>query len=122
MLITLITSLLLSAQPIISQNYDEIPIFLPTPIPPGTHHPNSQSPYCSTGYYDLVSNVLVLYFNESNLSGTVQISVSNGEYYEETFNTDWGIIEIPMSGNPGVYSITLSLENVGLTGTQFVLF
>ena len=101
-----------------------IPVTIPSPPPPP---PTGATPHSLTtpiaqGYYDVDLMELHLTFQQS--VGMCEISVLNcltNELVEEVFDPEWGTLVIPLSGNPGLYWITLQTGNGTIYTSSFIL-
>lgn len=86
-----------------------------------TNHPHAPLRPLAEGYYDLETDELVLNFNYD--WGTCLITVSNsaGESFQQFFDTSFGTMVMQLSGEPGVYSVSILSEGGVLVSTQFLL-
>jgi len=104
-----------------SSNEGTIPILIPS-IPPGTSIPRPHAPShpIAEGYFDIETNLLTLHF--VNL-GTCHIQIQNtaGETISEDFDTSLEFFSVYLSGQPGLYSITVNTENGSMYISQFLL-
>lgn len=89
-------------------------LIVPKPGPEDEPRTNVPNPFIA----ELLDGSVTVLLCVTNPCGTVSIQVTStaGDNYSTYFNTSDGAIFLPISGNTGNYSMTISLSN----GFQFV--
>ena len=98
-----------------------IPVVISDSSPSGWDEPHSLSSILAQGYYDLESSVLSLSFLQS--VGVCQITVTNtvGDYYIDSFNSDAGLFTMQLSGESGLYIVSVVTADGVEYMTQFFI-
>ena len=95
--------------------------FPPTSPPVGNNQPHAPAQPVVGGYYNMVSEELVLTFLTDLGTCVVTVTSGNGSYYQETFDTANGTLIMSVPAVQGLY--TISIQTIGGTfvSTPFLI-
>ena len=96
-----------------------IPKSTPEEVPSKPHAPARP---VAQGYYDMEASVLFLSFNRNMENCIIEVSSTDGDYICENLSGADSFVSFSLSGNPGLYVITITHADGTQTGTQFILF
>ena len=99
-----------------------VPLTIPKTPLSGTDHPHSPSMYFAQGHFDLQSNVLSLSFFESVGVCTITVTNTMGELYMDVFDSDCGLFQMILSGEPGLYIVSIQTGTGAVYSGQFMVF
>lgn len=93
----------------------------------GSGLPDSLGPHAparpiAQGYFDMETSVLFLIFNRNMENCIVEVSSTAGDYITDILTAACSSNSYPLSGNPGIYEIRITLPDGTQTGSQFILF
>lgn len=122
--ITLTTVMAIVLCPIVSFAEEErIPIVIPGTPPGNPNIPNPHAPArpFATGYFDLETNMLCLQFIGEGVC-TLTITSTAGDNIQECFDLSLVNYSTALSGMPGLYTISVELDDGTVRGSQFWVF
>lgn len=120
-----ILTLLLGLLPLFAQSQTPRVIVVNFPPPQSssgtTNHPHAPLRPLAEGYYDLETDELVLNFNYDVGISLISVNNTAGESSQMYFDTSLGTFVMPLSGELGLYSVSILSEDGALLSTQFLL-
>ena len=105
----------------LAQN-DKIPIVIPPTNAGGDiHHPHAPAQPVVGGYYDKVSEEMVLTFLTDLGACVVTVSSDNGSFYQESFDTANGTLVMSFPAVQGLYTVSIQTIGGTMVSTPFLI-
>ena len=88
----------------------------------GTFRPHAPAAPLATGFFDLETCELELLFNSNVGVCNIAVTSTAGDAVFEAFDTESMLYNCTLSGNPGIYNISIALQDGSVTQAQFTIF
>ena len=95
--------------------------FPPTNPPIGNGQPHAPARPTVGGYYDMMSEELVLTFLTDLGTCVVTVTSENGSYYQETFDTASGTLIMSVPAIQGLYTVSILTAGGTIVSTPFLI-
>lgn len=105
----------------LAQN-DKIPIVIPPTNAGGDiHHPHAPAQPVVGGYYDMLSEEMVLTFLTDLGTCVATVSSDNGSFYQESFDTANGTLVMSFPAVQGLYTVSIQTIGGTMVSTPFLI-
>lgn len=95
--------------------------FPPTSPPIGNNQPHAPAQPVVGGYYDMVSEEMVLTFLTDLGACVVTVSSDNGSFYQEFFDTANGTLVMSFPAVQGLYTVSIQTIGGTMVSTPFLI-